>query len=92
MSERREVENFSDIVHRFEHGPTGVVYVWPAGETREVPEDVARTVTRAHPRKLRYAHRMMDPRAAVMTASTHRHYWRRSDDACRCGARREETG
>ena len=88
MSEQIKVENYSDVVHRFEHLPTSVVYVWPAGETREVPAEVARTVTCAHPRKLRYANRMVDPRAPVAPVSTHRHYWRRTDGACRCGARR----
>jgi hypothetical protein len=37
VSEQIKVENYSGVVHRFEHLPTSVVYVWPAGETREVP-------------------------------------------------------
>ena len=86
MPEPIDVENFSDMAHRYEHRPTGVVYVWPVGETREVPEDVAQVVTRAHPQKLRYAHRMMDTRAPVGWESLHRHYWR-LDGKCRCGAK-----
>ncbi|MCH8205975.1 MAG: hypothetical protein IH956_03120 [Chloroflexi bacterium] len=88
MPEAIEVENIGDVVHRYEHWRTGVVYVWPAGESREVPDEVAQTVTRAHPNKMRYAHRMMDTRAPAPVDIRHRHYWR-LDDTCRCGAQRE---
>ena len=88
MPEEVAVRNISDVVHRYEHRPTGVTYVWPAGEPREVPEEVARTATRGHPNKMRYANRMIDTAALTPGDVRHRHYWR-MDGACRCGARRE---
>ena len=89
MPEHVQVENFGGVAHRYEHRATGVMYVWPVGETREVPEEVAHIVMRAHPQKLRYAQRMMDTRAPVGWKALHRHYWRQ-DGKCRCGAKREE--
>ena len=71
------------------------MYVWPAGEARAVPDDVARIVTAGHPDKLVYeieavaaedvpAHRMLDT-----TAATHRHRWR-ADRTCRCGVAQDD--
>ena len=53
MSGTAVVENTGAVAHRYEHRATRETYVWPAGEAREVPEEVALTVTAAHPRKMR---------------------------------------
>ncbi len=95
MSETVVVENIGAVAHRYEHRPTRETYVWPAGEAREVPEEVALCVTEAHPNKmrLREAGASEGAQPEQQQASTpergHLHRWRK-DGVCRCGLRRED--
>lgn len=41
--------------HRYEDRATGRVYVIPAGEARELPDEVASLIVAAHPDKLYFA-------------------------------------
>ena len=47
MSDTSVVENIGAVAHRYEHRATRETYVWPAGEAREVPEEIALDVTGA---------------------------------------------
>ena len=53
MSDTSVVENIGAVAHRYEYRATRETYVWPAGEAREVPEEIALTITAAHPNKMR---------------------------------------
>ena len=91
MTRTAVVENVGAVAHRYEHRATRETYVWPAGDTREVPEEVALNVTAAHPNKMRL--READAREEEAQASpperAHAHRWRK-DGACRCGLRKED--
>ena len=93
MTRTAVVENVGAVAHRYEHRPTRETYVWPAGEAREVPEQVALTVTSAHPGKMRILDGESGETRRVRPASPperpHAHRWRRGA-VCRCGLRKED--
>ena len=90
MAQTSVVENIGAVAHRYEHRATRETYVWPAGEAREVPEEIALSVTAAHPNKMRLRD---DAGRGAQAASPHEkphvHRWNRKD-VCRCGLRKEE--
>ena len=90
MSDTLVVENIGAVAHRYEHRATRETYVWPAGETREVPEEIALNVTGAHPNKMRLRDDAgRGTQAACLHEKPHVHRWNRKD-VCRCGLRRED--
>ena len=90
MTRTAVVENIGAVAHRYEHRATRETYVWPAGETREVPEEIALDVTGAHPNKMRLREAgTREETLAFASEKGHLHRWNRKD-VCRCGLRRED--
>ena len=104
MTRTSVVENIGAVAHRYEHRATRKTYVWPVGEAREVPEEVALSVTEAHPGKMRLLEggrcgegdrtglrqaQAERGRSASPPERGHAHRWRRNN-VCRCGLRRED--
>ena len=93
MSGTAVVENIGAVAHRYEHRADRETYVWPAGEAREVPEEVALTITAAHPGKMRIqgeeSEETRQERPASPPERPHLHRWRK-DGTCRCGLRRQD--
>lgn len=89
MSDTSVVENIGAVAHRYEHRATRETYVWPAGEAREVPEEIALTITAAHPNKMRLRHGESEETRAPVPEKSHAHRWRRNN-VCRCGLRKED--
>ena len=85
MSDTSVVENIGAVAHRYEHRATRETYVWPAGEAREVPEEIALTVTKM---RLREAGTRQVVQASPPERG-HVHRWNRKD-VCRCGLRKED--
>lgn len=85
------VENIGAVAHRYEHRATRETYVWPAGEAREVPEEIALSVTAAHPNKMRLCDTgtREEETQASPPEKSHAHRWRRNN-VCRCGLRKED--
>ena len=94
MTRTSVVENIGGVTLRYEHRATREVYVWPAGEAREAPEEVALIVTAAHPGKMRLREAGAGEEEAHHAEASppergHAHRWR-AEGVCRCGLRRED--
>ena len=79
-----KVKNISGGTYRLQN-----IYVWPAGETLDVPEEIAAHVLEAQAERFEVV--SDDPDETVDSpaaeAKPHRHHFR-NDDNCRCGATR----